>query len=67
MSSSTFTNEFRVFTEPRPTQTSVATRTVHKQQQDEEPLTVSICGVHENTGYENAKSAYAVWYGEDNP
>ena len=67
MSSSTFTNEFRIFTRPRPTQTSVVTRAIHEQQQDKEPLTVSICGVHENTSYENAKSAYAVWYGEDDP
>jgi len=67
MSSPTFTNEFRVFARPRPTRTSVATRAIHDQQQDEEPVTVSICGVHENTGHENAKSAYAVWYGENDP
>lgn len=66
-SSPTFTNEFRIFARPRPTQTSVATRAIHDRQQDEESITVSICGAHENTGYKNAKSAYAVWYGEDNP
>lgn len=67
MSSPTFTNEFCVFARPRPTQTSVATRAIHDHQQDKEPVIVSICGVHKNTNYENAKSTYAIWYREDDP
>ena len=69
MSSPSLTDEFRVFTKPAQTQATVATRTIHDQQQNinEEEITVSICGVHVNAGYEEAASAYTIWYGDNDP
>ena len=60
MSSSSFTNKFCVFTRPEQTHSSLVARLAYGQQQDKEEVTVSICGVHKNLGYEDAKSAYAM-------
>ena len=65
-STSKFTDEFRVFTDNNKVSNAPATRPPREQEaNDEEETTVLRCGTHENPSSENARSAFTIWYGED--
>jgi len=66
VSTSEFTNEFRVFVDHK----KVKQLPAEREQEVNEPqgeVTVLIHAIQENRGYEEAKSAYTVWFGEDDP
>jgi len=64
-STSEFTEEFRVFVDQQKTRQFPATRELVAEPQDD--VTVLIHALHADQGYENARSAYTVWFSNDDP
>ena len=61
------TGEFRIFVEPGIPPVNNVAGVVDNQQPRNGELTVSVWGTQVNTGCENAKSAFAIWYGVNDP
>ena len=65
---SDFVGEFWVFVDDSKVSNSPAVWPPREQEIDaEEETTVFLCGTHENQGYESAKSAFTIWYGDNDP
>ena len=65
ISTSELTEEFRVFVDHQRVRQSPAVRELVDEPQED--VTVLIHTLQVNQGYEDAKSAYTVWFGEDDP
>ena len=60
------TKEFRIFVDSDKVCNLPATRPPQEQATVEEgEVTVFLCGAHENQEYDDAKSAFTIWYGDD--
>lgn len=64
-STSELTEEFRVFIDQQKVKQSPAMWEPTDEPQEE--VTILIHALQENQGYEDAKSAYTVWFGEEDP
>ena len=64
-STSKFTEEFRVFVDQQKTRHFPAMWELVAEPQDN--VTVLIHALHADQGYKDARSAYTVWFGEDDP
>jgi hypothetical protein len=65
VSTSELTEEFRVFVDQQKVRPSPAARALVDEPQGD--VTVLIYALQKDQGYENAKSAYTVWFGDDDP
>jgi len=65
ISTSELTEEFRVFVDHQRVRQSPAVRELADEPQED--VTVLIHVLQKDQGYEDAKSAYTVWFGEDDP
>jgi hypothetical protein len=61
------TEEFRVFVKPGVPHINNVAGVIDDQQPGDGELTVSVWGTQENTGCKNPNSAFAIWYGVDDP
>ena len=66
-STSELAKEFRVFVNSDRVTNVPAKRPPAQGAEIQEEETIYLCGVHENQGYETARSAYTIWFGENDP